>query len=98
MQLYLPDDLYDEVKKRNLPASELLQNAVRAELRRLRLIDEADAYLKEAIGKYGEPEPEDIAWAEDLVRSIKEHEAAAAADETQPAERPKRRRATRKAR
>ena len=31
MQLYLPDDLYEMVKARGLPASELLQKAVRAE-------------------------------------------------------------------
>ena len=32
MQVYLPDDLYELVKARGLPASELLQKAVRAEL------------------------------------------------------------------
>ena len=35
MQVYLPDELYRLVKKRRLPASELLQSAVRAEVRRL---------------------------------------------------------------
>ena len=34
MQVYLPDDLYKLVKKKRLPASELLQDAVRAEGRR----------------------------------------------------------------
>ena len=32
MQVYLPDDLYEQVKRRHLPASELLQEAVRADL------------------------------------------------------------------
>ena len=45
MQVYLPDDLYAVVKKRRLPASELLQKAVRAELRRLDLLAETDRYL-----------------------------------------------------
>jgi hypothetical protein len=79
MQIYLPDDLYDEVKARKLPASELLQNAVRAELRRLKLIDEAEQYLKEMIDEFGEPDPADIAWAEDFVADIKKHRAAYAA-------------------
>ena len=34
VQVYLPDDLYDELKRRNLPASELLQVAVRTEVER----------------------------------------------------------------
>ena len=42
MQVYLPDDLYDLVKARGLPASELLQKAVRAEVRRLDLLAETD--------------------------------------------------------
>lgn len=44
MQVYLPDDSYGLVKKRRLPASELLQKAVRAELRRLDLLAESDRY------------------------------------------------------
>ena len=36
LQVYLPDDLYDQLKARGLPASELLQTAVRAELERQR--------------------------------------------------------------
>ena len=44
MQVYLPDDLYKLVKARSLPASELLQKAVRAELRRLELLAETDRY------------------------------------------------------
>jgi len=31
MQVYLPNELYKAVKERHLPASELLQEAVRAE-------------------------------------------------------------------
>ena len=47
MQVYLPDDLYKLVKKGRLPASELLQNAVRAEVRRRQLMRESDLYLAE---------------------------------------------------
>jgi hypothetical protein len=49
MQVYLPDDLYELVKTRGLPASELLQKAVRAEGRRLDLLAEADRYLAELV-------------------------------------------------
>jgi hypothetical protein len=55
MQVYLPDELYAAVKERGLPASELLQEAVRAEVRRLDLVGEARHYLEE-IGD-GAPEP-----------------------------------------
>lgn len=72
MQIYLPDDLYAEVKARKLPASELLQQAVRAEIRRQDLIDAANEYLAELIAETGEPSPEDLAWAEDFVAGIKE--------------------------
>ena len=46
MQVYLPDDLYEEVKARNLPASELLQEAVRSELHRLTLIEATNRYVE----------------------------------------------------
>lgn len=45
LQVYLPDELYLELKRRQLPASELLQGAVRAELRRLERLEATDAYL-----------------------------------------------------
>jgi post-segregation antitoxin (ccd killing protein) len=64
MQVYLPDDLYDLVKARDLPASELLQRAVRAEVRRLDLLAETDKYLRELIKDVGAP-------------SVKERERAA---------------------
>jgi len=55
MQVYLPDDLYELVKARGLPASELLQNAVRAELRRLDLLSEADRYVADLVAEVGPP-------------------------------------------
>lgn len=55
MQVYLPDGLYEQVKARGLPASELLQKAVRAELRRLDLFAEADLYVAELVAKVGLP-------------------------------------------
>jgi len=55
MQVYLPDDLYKLVKASGLPASELLQKAVRAELRRLELLTETDRYVADLIAEVGPP-------------------------------------------
>jgi len=55
MQVYLPDDLYEQVKARGLPASELLQEAVRSELRRLDLLSETDRYVADLIAEVGPP-------------------------------------------
>jgi post-segregation antitoxin (ccd killing protein) len=71
MQVYLPDDLYRAVKERELGASELLQAAVRAELRREEILQETDRYLAELIDKVGQPSPRAIARAEALSRRIR---------------------------
>jgi len=70
MQLYLPDDLYELVKTRGLPASELLQKAVRAELRRLDLLEENARYLAELEAEVGEPTPAELARAKAVVERI----------------------------
>ena len=82
MQIYLPEELYAELKRRKLPASELLQTAVRAEIRRLELADAADEYLQELIAEVGEPSPEELAWAEDFVARLKAHNAKSSKPET----------------
>jgi post-segregation antitoxin (ccd killing protein) len=71
MQVYLPDELYDELKARELPASELLQEAVRAELRRQMLLDETDRYLEELVDEVGEPSADHVARAEAIARRVK---------------------------
>ena len=60
MQVYLPEELYAAVKEYNMPASKLLQDAVRTDLRRRELIDEV-----------GEPSAEELAAAEALSRVIR---------------------------
>ena len=72
LQVYLPDDLYKAVKERRLPASELLQGAVRAELRRRQLLDETTRYLAELVDEVGEPSEAAVARAESLSRSIRQ--------------------------
>jgi post-segregation antitoxin (ccd killing protein) len=78
MQVYLSEPLYRAVKERGLPASELLQEAVQAELRRQQLNDEADAYVAELVAEVGEPSARDLSRAEAIARRIRERAAATA--------------------
>ena len=71
MQVYLPDDLYHAVKDRGLPASDLLQKAVRAELRREELLEETDRYLEDLVKKVGEPSSAAVARAEALSQRVR---------------------------
>ena len=71
MQVYLPDELYRAVKEEGLAASELLQDAVRAELRRRRLQEEAERYVAELAAEVGEPSPSAVDRAEELSRQIR---------------------------
>jgi post-segregation antitoxin (ccd killing protein) len=75
MQVYLPDDLYQQVKERSLPASELLQKAVRAELNRQELLEHTDTYLAELVAEVGEPSARELARAEAIARRIRDHHA-----------------------
>ena len=70
MQVYLPDDLYEQVKTRHLPASELLQEAVRAEVRRQDLLGETHAYLAELLDEVGQPSQQEQDRAEAIARRI----------------------------
>ena len=70
MQLYLPDDLYDLVKARGLPASQLLQRAVRAEVRRLDLLAETDQYVARLIAEVGPPSAQDREYAVLVARRL----------------------------
>jgi hypothetical protein len=71
MQVYLPDELYKLVKKEGLPASELLQDAVRTEVRRRRLLAETATYLEELEAEVGPPSPRDRAKSKAVVASIR---------------------------
>lgn len=72
MQVYLPDDLYALVKARGLPASELLQEAVRAEVRRQDLLIKTDEYLADLIAEVGQPSARQRARARGVARRIGE--------------------------
>jgi endonuclease III len=75
MQVYLPDELYRAVKERELPASDLLQQAVRTELHRQSLLEETDRYLVDLIDKVGKPSTAARAKADTLSRRIRRRSA-----------------------
>lgn len=79
MQVYLPDALHREVKARGLPASELLQEAVAAEVRRQELEARADEYVAELISEVGEPSEAEMARADEIARRIQRRAVAAQA-------------------
>ncbi len=70
MQVYLSDELHAAVKQRRLPASELLQEAVRAELHRLALMEEAERYMAELEAEVGESTAQEMARAEAIADRI----------------------------
>ena len=70
MQVYLPEELYKQVKARALPVSELLQKAVAAEMRRQDLLAETEKYLAGLVKKVGEPSPAEHARADAWVRKV----------------------------
>jgi hypothetical protein len=73
MQVYLPGDLYKMVKKGRLPASELLQDAVRAEVRRRELLAEGDKYVAELLAEVGEPSARQRLRASGIARQMVAH-------------------------
>jgi post-segregation antitoxin (ccd killing protein) len=78
MQVYLPDDLYDEVKSRGLPASELLQDAVRAAVRREQLRTETETYVADLAAEVGPPSAGERAKAEATAARVKARHASRA--------------------
>jgi hypothetical protein len=73
MQVYLPPALYKEIKAKRLHASELLQRAVRAELKRLELLANTDRYLTKLAAKVGKPTSSEQSRARALASRIALH-------------------------
>jgi post-segregation antitoxin (ccd killing protein) len=73
LQVYLPDDLYEALKAHGLPASELLQEAVRAELERRDALDAVDEYLAELGEEVGEPSARQVSRADAVTQRIRNH-------------------------
>jgi hypothetical protein len=70
MQVYLPAELYDVVKERHLPASELLQKAVRSEVRRRELEAASRKYTAELAAEVGQPSVRQRSRAAGVARRI----------------------------
>jgi post-segregation antitoxin (ccd killing protein) len=71
VQVYLPDDLHEQLKQRGLPASELLQIAVRAELERQDALDATERYLDELADEVGEPSSRLSARADGIAQRVR---------------------------
>lgn len=72
VQVYLPDDLHEELKQRGLPASELLQIALRAEVERQQALDETSQYLDELAAEIGEPSQRQRSTADAIARRVRD--------------------------
>jgi post-segregation antitoxin (ccd killing protein) len=72
VQVYLPDDLHAQLKQRGLPASELLQVALRAELERRDALDATAQYLEELAAEVDEPSRHQQTRADSIARRIRE--------------------------
>jgi hypothetical protein len=70
MQVYLPTELYELVKERGLPASVLLQDAVRAELRRRELMAASEKYTTDLRTQVGAPTPAQRARATEIAKRV----------------------------
>jgi hypothetical protein len=70
MQVYLPTDLYEMVKECRLPASELLQQAVRSEVRRRKLQSASRHYTADLAAQVGQPSPRERARAVAVAQRI----------------------------
>ena len=70
MQVYLPADLYEIVKEGRLSASELLQEALRTEVRRRKLRAASRRYTAELAAQVGQPAPRERAHAVAVAQRI----------------------------
>ena len=72
VQVYLPEDLHDQLKQRGLPASELLQVALRAEIERQDALAETDRYIDELLAEVGEPSQRQPTTADAIARRVRD--------------------------
>ncbi len=70
VQVYLPKDFHAAVKELDLPASRLLQDAVRTEVERRALVADAWAYVEEVESTHGAPCDAEITEAREWASRI----------------------------
>ncbi len=78
LQVYLSDDLYRHLKRAGLSPSELLQQAVRAEVDRRNKIATLDRELLKLRAEVGKPSAADKKRAKAVATRVKEHLGGAA--------------------
>ena len=70
VQVRLPADTYKAIKECRLPASKLLQEAVRREIHRRQLQSATEQYIAELAAEVGQPTRQEWAHATTLARRI----------------------------
>jgi len=72
VQVYVPDELHEQLKRYEIPASELFQAAVRAEVERRRAIAEFEQWLAETESEPATdvPTADDVRWSEAFVKQL----------------------------
>jgi DNA-binding transcriptional regulator YiaG len=77
MNVYLPDDLYQMVKREHLSASDILQEALRAQAAVQERLAALDEYIADLQAELGPASEEDIRQAEELTQRILAHDLGA---------------------
>ena len=70
VQVYLAEELHEQIRRLGLSPSELLQRAAREEIRRQELEAEADRYLDQLAEEVGEPSESDVEYAQTFVAGL----------------------------
>lgn len=70
VQVYLSEELHEQIRQLGLSPSELLQRAAREEIRRHELEAEADRYLDELVAEVGDPSAADVTYAQRFVADL----------------------------
>lgn len=70
MQVHLPEDLYRAIQEEGLHASELLEEAIRVELRRIALREATDQLVEDSPAAVEEPDMKEEARAQELARRL----------------------------
>ena len=81
VSVYLPTDLYDEVKRDGAPVSEILQEALRARSAVAERLRALDAYLDDMVAEVGPPTAANRRAADELTRQILAHDPVLSAED-----------------
>src|SRR5690349_9346820 len=77
VNVYLPDDLYEMVKRERLSPSDVLQEALRAQAAVQERLAALDEYIADMIAEVGEPTEENLREAEEMAQRMLAHDLGA---------------------